>query len=126
MQLVFAHNDLLSANVIIAPREPGQLDETVSFIDYEYATPAPAAFDIANHFAEWGGYDCDYNMLPTQAVRRQFLTDYVRSYTTFSPLPVPHDHAVARLFADVDRFRGIPGFYWYSPCCSSTSHLLTK
>ena len=51
VQLVFAHCDLLSANIIIH-REPGQ-ELSVSFIDYEYATPSPAAFDIGNHFAEF-------------------------------------------------------------------------
>jgi hypothetical protein len=26
------------------------------------------------------GYDCDYNMMPTKSVRRQFLTEYTKSY----------------------------------------------
>ncbi|KAI1910548.1 hypothetical protein LOZ53_004368 [Ophidiomyces ophidiicola] len=135
--LIFAHCDLLCANVIVQPKPPSSTStansavETVSFIDYEYATPSPAAFDIANHFAEWGGYDCDYNMLPTRAVRRGFLAEYVQSYRQHTPPPPPasqtcdassaddsdsdHDDDAAlvdRLFRDVDRFRGIPGFYW--------------
>ena len=55
----------------------------VSFIDYEYATPAPAAFDIANHFAEWGGFDCDFSVLPTLSQRRDFLTAYLAAYNSF-------------------------------------------
>ena len=65
---IFGHCDLLSANVIMLPKVDGSLN--VSFIDYEYATPCPAAvsllsslcqqryrlmdiqFDLANHFAE--------------------------------------------------------------------------
>lgn len=86
--------------------------ETVSFIDYEYATPSPAAFDIANHLAEWVGYDCDYNMIPTRSVRRQFLTEYVQSYSKFSHLGQSEEEAIEKLFQDVDRYRGIPGFYW--------------
>lgn len=102
---------------------------TVSFIDYEYATPCPAAFDIANHFAEWGGFNCDYSVLPTRSVRRAFIREYLTSYTTHSPLrnqgcrgsePSSRDEKsgemmdglVQRLFDDVDRFRGIPGFFW--------------
>ncbi|KAH8697385.1 putative ethanolamine kinase [Talaromyces proteolyticus] len=119
--LVFAHCDLLSANVIIMPPTPangcsnGHHDtEEVSFIDYEYATPSPAAFDIANHFAEWGGYDCDYNMMPTRSVRREFLTEYVKSFVRHGGKGMDSDEqkVIDKLFQDVDRFRGIPGFYW--------------
>lgn len=85
----------------------------VNFIDYEYATPSPAAFDIANHFAEWGGFDCDYNMLPTRKVRREFLAEYLKSYSKYLGLSdLSSPSAVEKIFADVDRFRGIPGFYW--------------
>lgn len=89
----------------------------MNFIDYEYATPSPAAFDIANHFAEWGGFDCDYNMMPTRAVRRDFLAEYVKSYNQHRGiLDSPFSqNTVDKLFEDVDRFRGIPGFYWYVP-----------
>ncbi|KAB8231550.1 hypothetical protein ETB97_007563 [Aspergillus alliaceus] len=117
--LVFAHCDLLCANVIAVPSAHGSVTSsgeptaTVQFIDYEYATPSPAAFDIANHFAEWGGYDCDYNMMPTRAVRRQFLTEYVKSYTQHKGLPESSQKDIIdRLYEDVDRFRGIPGLYW--------------
>ena len=55
---VFAHCDLLCANVIqvpvASPDAPNNSNvQPVTFIDYEYATPAPAVFDISNHFAEW-------------------------------------------------------------------------
>lgn len=91
---------------------------SVTFIDYEYATPSPAAFDLANHFAEWGGFDCDFSVLPTRKQRREFIEEYVRSY--FSQLPAStsgednHDEAkeVKKLTDEVDFFRGVPGFYW--------------
>jgi ethanolamine kinase len=105
--------------VIIQPRgngvAPAVAKETVSFIDYEYATPSPAAFDIANHFAEWGGFDCEHHLLPTKAQRLDFIREYVQSY--FAHLgngnPAADQEAeVRQLFAEVDVFRGIPGFYW--------------
>jgi ethanolamine kinase len=112
---VFGHCDLLSANVIMLPRERASSADSdrleISFIDYEYATPCPAAFDIANHFAEWGGYDCDYNMLPTKSVRRQFLQDYLDAFRAHSDSPVPED-MLQTLYTEVDRYRGMPGFYW--------------
>ncbi|KAM7202450.1 Protein kinase-like domain containing protein [Rhypophila sp. PSN 637] len=125
--LVFAHCDLLSGNVIVLPKNEGvsngngvkSTEESVdvTFIDYEYATPSPAAFDLANHFAEWGGFDCDYNTLPTRSQRREFIQDYIHSYFSLFPAskqPSKVDEAaeVERLFNEVDHFRGIPGFYW--------------
>ncbi|KAL8839425.1 MAG: hypothetical protein Q9170_001765 [Blastenia crenularia] len=114
--LVFAHCDLLSGNVIVHPQSPGAspLVETVSFIDYEYATPAPAAFDLANHFAEWGGFECNYHAIPTRSVRRSFVEEYLSSYTSHTALPSGMDgHSyVNRLFEQVDAYRGVPGLYW--------------
>jgi ethanolamine kinase len=114
---VFAHCDLLSGNVIIQPRSNNAADglETVSFIDYEYATPSPAAFDLANHFAEWGGFDCEHDLLPTRSQRFDFIREYIRSY--FAHLdpdhpPVDEEAETRQLFDEVKIFRGIPGFYW--------------
>ncbi|KAI9827450.1 MAG: hypothetical protein M1832_004799 [Thelocarpon impressellum] len=113
--LVFGHCDLLSGNVIrhpVAESEKTEGVETVSFIDYEYATPAPAAFDIANFFAEWGGLECDYSALPTRAQRRGFLEEYLGSYKLHQGKGGEADADVQRLFTLVDSFRGVPGFYW--------------
>ncbi|CAK7275001.1 hypothetical protein SEPCBS119000_006460 [Sporothrix epigloea] len=119
--LVFSHNDLLCGNIIMLPTATGQSDRPpldVTFIDYEYAVPSPAAFDIANHFAEWGGFDCDMTVLPTVAQRRAFIGEYIRVYTdlhssTFHD-PIALDTSVeeAKLLQEVDLFRGVPGFYW--------------
>ncbi|KAI0140141.1 kinase-like protein [Hypoxylon sp. NC0597] len=119
--LVFAHCDLLSGNVIIEPQSPNGVKEgssqrkEVSFIDYEYATPSPAAFDLANHFAEWGGFECDYNVLPTRAQRLEFIREYIHSYFTLLPSKpdnVDEEAEAQKLLAEVDIFRGVPGFYW--------------
>ncbi|KAI0391169.1 kinase-like protein [Xylariaceae sp. FL0594] len=128
--LVFAHCDLLSGNVIIEPKGPGP-DEvgtaqpqgpnpSVTFIDYEYATPSPAAFDLANHFAEWGGFDCDYHVLPTRAQRLEFIREYVHTYFALADAAEARDGGkkidleaeAQNLLAEVDMFRGVPGFYW--------------
>lgn len=113
---VFAHCDLLSGNVIQLPLGPNATDQIdtinpVTFIDYEYATPAPAAFDLANHFAEWAGFDLDYNSIPPKHVRQSFLEDYLSSYCKnaslkFSPALVDELHE------QVNMYRGIPGLYW--------------
>ncbi|KFY93718.1 hypothetical protein V498_04297 [Pseudogymnoascus sp. VKM F-4517 (FW-2822)] len=121
--LVFAHCDLLSGNVIVEPTAKGEANgvaaktpvTTVSFIDYEYAVPSPAAFDIANHFAEWGGFDCDFSVLPTRSQRIDFIREYVASY--FAHLNVAKtseelETEAQALFESVDVFRGVPGLYW--------------
>jgi ethanolamine kinase len=124
---VFAHCDLLSGNVIIEPSnssaspsrrssassasdEP-EAAATVSFIDYEYATPAPASFDISNHFAEWGGFDCDYSAMPTRSTRRAFLREYLQSFSAHQNRTYKESD-LDELFAQVDSWRGVPGFYW--------------
>lgn len=141
---VFAHCDLLSGNVIVEPTRDGDQDSSsasaspsrrssasdvsvngvtdedatasVSFIDYEYATPAPASFDIANHFAEWGGFDCDFTVLPTRSLRREFLREYLESFNKHhgqaQPTSKEKEKQLDDLFEQVDLFRGVPGFYW--------------
>ena len=117
--LVLSHCDLLSGNVVIVTspsKDPtnGLKTEDVNFIDYEYAVPAPAAFDLANHFAEWGGFECDYSVLPTRQTRRAFLSQYLASYKkTVAKSSELSPHAdLDSLFQIVDRFRGLPGLYW--------------
>ncbi|KAL7820439.1 kinase-like domain-containing protein [Trichoderma aethiopicum] len=108
--LVFAHCDLLSANIIMH-HEPGK-ELSVSFIDYEYATPSPAAFDISNHFAEWAGYDCDYSAMPTRPQRHAFIREYIASYAKLSGMEMNLEEETEKLMHEVDVFRGVPGFYW--------------
>lgn len=85
----------------------------VSFIDYEYATPSPAAFDVANHFAEWVGYDCDYTAVPTVSQRRLFIREYVKVHRELcGEGDVDLEEQARRLEKEVDIFRGVPGFYW--------------
>lgn len=66
---VFCHNDLLYGNIIYQ-------DGCARFIDYEYGCPNPRAFDIANHFCEWAGFECDYKKYPNEAQQRHFVKNY--------------------------------------------------
>ncbi|RGP59570.1 ethanolamine kinase [Fusarium longipes] len=108
--LVFAHCDLLCANVII--HQDDDAAPTVDFIDYEYATPSPAAFDVANHFAEWAGYDCDYSAVPRQDQRLAFVKEYIKAYFALRGETVDEEEEVRKLMVEVDAYRGVPGFYW--------------
>lgn len=70
--VVFCHNDLLSANIIYNPDE-----KDVTFIDYEYGSFNYRSFDIANHFCEFGGFDCDYTKYPGEQFQRQWIREYL-------------------------------------------------
>ncbi|KAH9222622.1 kinase-like domain-containing protein [Leptodontidium sp. 2 PMI_412] len=83
----------------------------VDFIDFEYAMAAPATFDIACHFSEWVGFECDYTLLPSQSVRRQFLLQYMSAYNKLCK-PDGKIRDIDELCAEVDKFRGVPGFFW--------------
>jgi ethanolamine kinase len=106
-----AHQDLLSANVIKTNTTTAKGQQGVAFIDYEYSAACPAAFDLANHFSEWTGYECDYNLIPTKSTRRGFLQEYLASYNKHTHDPVP-DSMLEFLEKEVDRYRGMPGLYW--------------
>ncbi|KAH7326696.1 kinase-like domain-containing protein [Stachybotrys elegans] len=110
--LVFSHCDLLCANIIIHSDVEGGPAQSVSFIDYEYGTPSPAAFDLANHFAEWAGYECDYSAVPTRSQRRAFITEYIQTYFRLRGETPDINQEIEKLMAEVDVFRGLPGFYW--------------
>lgn len=122
---IFSHCDLLSGNVIMQQpsgvelSESKQKDRPVSFIDYEYSTPGPAAFDISNHFAEWAGFDCEHDCVPTKSQRRDFLKYYVGSFRYHSisdedtiAIDIDFQHDIDQLYEQIQDFRGLPGFYW--------------
>ena len=130
-EYVLCHCDLLSGNVIVRPHSGTTTPKIsdVSFIDYEYTSPGPAAFDLANHFSEWAGFECKYANIPTRSQRRAFTECYVESYERhtegFLDAHMNGDAdlqgestrkalqaSVEQLMRDVDNFKGIPGLYW--------------
>jgi hypothetical protein len=89
-----------------------------------HSTYCPRAFELANHFAEWTGFECDYNLLPTTSTRLAFIRGYLLAHHdivrerdgTDGTLPPRVTQAeVDRVMAEVDAFRGFPGFYWQVP-----------
>lgn len=118
VQNIVGHCDLFSANIILPPRDSAaknvtSVNEEVHFIDYEFAVSCSAAFDLATFFSEWGGYECDYNLLPTQKTRRKFIEEYAQTYLEHcSTKTSDTEQFVDGLCQEVDRYRGMPGFYW--------------
>ncbi|KAG5746105.1 hypothetical protein H9Q70_011199 [Fusarium xylarioides] len=113
--LVLAHGDLLCANIIVQESGDGSDVASVRFIDYEHATYCPRAFELANHFAEWTGFDCDYDLLPKTSTRRAFIAEYLTTHAELCRehnIPTVNDASVDHLMRQVDDHRGFPGFYW--------------
>ncbi|XP_017244188.1 probable ethanolamine kinase isoform X2 [Daucus carota subsp. sativus] len=71
--VVFAHNDLLSGNLMLNDDE-GKL----YFIDFEYGSYSYRGFDIGNHFNEYAGYDCDYSLYPNRDEQYHFFKHYLK------------------------------------------------
>ncbi|KAL2689184.1 hypothetical protein Neosp_003236 [[Neocosmospora] mangrovei] len=109
--LVLGHGDLLCGNIIVQDLTEPTEAASVLFIDYE-------AFELANHFAEWTGFECDYALLPTRSTRRDFIQEYLAEINRLQQdgdhahIPSVSEAQVDHLMAQVDSFRGFPGFYW--------------
>lgn len=147
--MVVAHCDLLAGNVIVPEdwqpsksNSSSSSDLTVSFIDYEYAMNAPRAFDIANHFLEWQGFDCRKELIPEPELDNPVLINWAKNYlsyykndqqkptttttitngTTMNGNSAPKTHCMngnnieeketKDLVSQVLTWWGMPGFYW--------------
>eukprot|EP01053_Blabericola_migrator_P000639 Blabericola_migrator_1__638@NODE_1159_length_5253_cov_60_233899_g789_i0_p1_GENE_NODE_1159_length_5253_cov_60_233899_g789_i0NODE_1159_length_5253_cov_60_233899_g789_i0_p1_ORF_typecomplete_len504_score87_43Choline_kinase/PF01633_20/3e40APH/PF01636_23/1_6e08APH/PF01636_23/6_1EcKinase/PF02958_20/1_1EcKinase/PF02958_20/2e02_NODE_1159_length_5253_cov_60_233899_g789_i032874798 len=51
----------------------------IEFIDFEYAAVSERGYDIANHFMEMAGFECDYSLLPSPEFEKRFIGAYLRA-----------------------------------------------
>merc|ERR1719295_1904355 len=72
---VFSHNDLLGGNILYL-----QDSKEIKFVDFEYGAYNYRAFDFANHFCEYAGFDCDWKKhFPEREHMKQCVSDYVQT-----------------------------------------------
>jgi len=100
-QRVFAHNDTQYGNLLRLQHPPKDcIDEhrQLIVVDFEYASPNPASFDIANHFIEWTtDYLSDVPHLlnpdryPTREERRNFYSAYLGHTGLSGEMPLLSD-----------------------------------
>ena len=114
---VSSHCDLLSGNIII-PTDvefekinnlPTIANNPIKFIDYEYMLPAPRAFDIANHLAEWQGFNCDRSAIPVPSYSNETLVTWCKGYLNNFDAS---KEEVEGLIDEIKTYYGLPGFYW--------------
>jgi len=102
--LVFSHNDLLGGNIIV-----NEAAGTIKFIDFEYASTNYQAFDIANHFNEFAGFDADYSRYPNKEQQHEFLRSYL---TTYKNGTAPTEEELHKLYVQVNKFALISHMFW--------------
>ncbi|KAI8565591.1 hypothetical protein RHMOL_Rhmol03G0272000 [Rhododendron molle] len=101
--VVFAHNDLLSGNLMFNDEE-----EKLYFIDFEYGSYNYKGFDIGNHFNEYAGYDCDYSLYPSRDEQYHFFRHYLEPE---KPLEVS-DKDLEALYVETNTYRLASHLYW--------------
>ncbi|KAI8816809.1 kinase-like domain-containing protein [Fimicolochytrium jonesii] len=101
--VTFCHNDLLSGNIVYS-----EAKDTVSFIDYEYGSISYRGFDIGNHFCEYAGFDCKWELYPTKPAQLPWLRTYLESYTKRAVM----DAEVENLYKEVTKFSLAAHFFW--------------
>lgn len=101
--VVFAHNDLLSGNLMLNEEE-----EKLYLIDFEYGSYNYRGFDIGNHFNEYAGYDCDYSLYPTKEEQYHFIKHYLQPD---KPDEVSNGE-VESVFIETDAYKLASHLYW--------------
>ncbi|KIJ68673.1 hypothetical protein HYDPIDRAFT_165415 [Hydnomerulius pinastri MD-312] len=110
---VFAHNDAQYGNLLRLTRELVEgtpKHRQIVVVDFEYASPNPLAFDIANHFHEWTAdyhsstpHVLDPSRYPTAEERRNFYQAYLQHVHTPSSDTLTTEAAGDAKLAQLDR-----------------------
>ncbi|KAB2072787.1 hypothetical protein ERO13_A07G035300v2 [Gossypium hirsutum] len=101
--VVFAHNDLLSGNLMHNDEQ-----EKLYLIDFEYGSYNYRGFDIGNHFNEYAGYDCDYSLYPSKDEQYHFFRHYLEPE---KPCEVSEKDLEA-LYVETNTFMLASHLYW--------------
>ncbi|KAM7263715.1 hypothetical protein ACFE04_001398 [Oxalis oulophora] len=109
-QLVgFCHNDLQYGNIMI-----DEETNSITIIDYEYASHNPVAYDIANHFCEMAAeyhtdtpHILDYKKYPGLEERKRFVGKYLSASGA-----EPNESEVEKLVQDVEKYTIASHLLW--------------
>jgi ethanolamine kinase len=121
--IVFAHNDLLSGNILYR-----QEDEQLVFVDYEYGGWNYRGFDIGNHFCEYAGFDYSKfeDVYPDKGTQIVFLKAYLEEEYKIKHRGEENlesncqafvesdtfDHCVDKMYTEVNRYALASHMFW--------------
>ncbi|EDO19326.1 hypothetical protein Kpol_1036p72 [Vanderwaltozyma polyspora DSM 70294] len=104
-------------DIIFPPKEEKVQDDKLIVIDFEYAGPNPAAFDLANHFSEWmhdyhssEPYKCNSKAFPTKEQELNFLYSYVSHLRGGAKNSI--DDEVRTYYNSIIRWRASVQLFW--------------
>ncbi|WZZ64989.1 hypothetical protein YC2023_076359 [Brassica napus] len=114
-EIGFCHNDLQYGNIMI-----DEDTNSITIIDYEYASYNPVAYDIANHFCEMAAnyhsdspHILDYSLYPDwfwvagEEERRRFIHNYLRSSGED-----PREEDIKQLLEDAEKYTLASHLFW--------------
>ncbi|KAK8535174.1 hypothetical protein V6N13_081313 [Hibiscus sabdariffa] len=101
--VVFAHNDLLSGNLMFNDEQ-----EELYFIDFEYWSYNYRGYDIGNHFNEYAGYDCDYILYPSKDEQYHFFRHYLQPEKPYEV----SEKELETLYVESNTFMLASHIYW--------------
>lgn len=112
-------------DTIINPTKQDQIqDKKLVVIDFEYAGPNPASYDLANHFSEWmhdyscsQPWGCNSSLFPTREQLLNFLYSYVSHLKSSSnanrkKTTKELDNEVRFFYNDVIKWRATVQLFW--------------
>lgn len=115
--VVLSHNDLLLGNIIYNER-----DESIKFIDLEYAEVNYQAYDIANHFNEFAGVEePNYSFFPNKEYQLKWCRIYLNEFferrnhlnkSKNLPLLILSEEKVEEFFVEVNKFTLASHLMW--------------
>ena len=104
--IVLCHNDLLLKNFI-------KNEKGIELIDYEYSGYNYRAFDIANHFNEWCGFDLNWDNFPSEDTQKRFLKAYLEAYYDSNKKDEKGlEKEINNMIEDIKWFDLASNFYW--------------
>lgn len=103
--------------IINPPIQDQSQDSKLVVIDFEYAGPNPAAFDLANHLSEWmqdyncsEPFRCNPDNFPTKEQMLNFVYSYVSHLRGNSAITI--DDEVKYYYNAIIRWRGSVQLFW--------------
>eukprot|EP00457_Paulinella_chromatophora_P009181 gb/GEZN01009237.1/.p1 GENE.gb/GEZN01009237.1/~~gb/GEZN01009237.1/.p1 ORF type:complete len:428 (-),score=32.20 gb/GEZN01009237.1/:43-1326(-) len=74
---VYSHNDLLGGNIMYVEAKTPSTPASCRFIDFEYGCYTSREYDIANHFCECCGMECNWSLFPSEQLQKFFIQHYL-------------------------------------------------